>query len=122
MKKNLEALGGSIGILLILSLLVSRWMPLKQALLATFGTVYTLFIPGYIWSWMIWKNKEIGTLERTTYSTILSIITIPLLLYFLTRIHISLTLYTSLMVATALNCLGLIIIGFTKSKLMKHHH
>ncbi|MGE0793446.1 MAG: DUF1616 domain-containing protein [Candidatus Woesearchaeota archaeon] len=51
-----------------------------------FGSVYVLFIPGFIISYLFFSKKEIDSLERIALSFALSISVIPLLVFYLNLI------------------------------------
>jgi uncharacterized membrane protein len=46
-----------------------------------FGSVYLLFLPGYVWSYVFFKKNEIDIIERAALSFGLSIALIPLLVF-----------------------------------------
>ncbi len=72
--------------LLGISVILSFFMPLIDSARIVFGSVYVLFLPGYIISFIFFK--EIETLERIALSFALSIAVVPLIVFYLNLIGI----------------------------------
>ena len=51
-----------------------------------FGIVITLFIPGFIWTFVLFNKDDIDVLERIVLSFGISIAMIPLLIFFLHKL------------------------------------
>ncbi len=50
------------------------------------GIVLILFIPGFIWTFVLFDKREIDTLERIALSFGISIAVVPLLIFFLNKL------------------------------------
>lgn len=74
--------------LVIISLIISIWLPILHSLRIVFGAIYLLFLPGFSWSWIFWKKGEIDVIERITLSIVLSIALVPLLVFLLNKLGI----------------------------------
>ncbi len=71
--------------LLIISIIVSFFTSFIDGFRIVFGSVYVLFLPGYVMSYIFFdeKKKDIDWIERIAISFALSISVVPLLVYFL---------------------------------------
>ena len=74
----LSFLGLTIG-----SLIVSIWLPIREAFRIVFGSIYVLFLPGFVLSFVFFHKKEIDIIERIALSFALSIAIVPLLVFYL---------------------------------------
>lgn len=54
-----------------------------MALRMIFGSIFVLFVPGLIWSFVFFDNKEIDWIERIALSFGLSIALVPLTVFYL---------------------------------------
>jgi uncharacterized membrane protein len=92
--------------LLLLALLLSIWLPIAQSLRIVFGAVYLLFLPGFIWSHVFWKGKEINYIERFILSLALSIALVPLTVFVFNKIGLRVNVVNSF-----LEIFGIIVAG-----------
>jgi len=111
-----------LGALLVIALLGTIKFPWEQSFRVVFGTFYVLFLPGFIWSYVFFREKDkkqetkgqeeseksFDVVERIVLSLALSIALGPLTLFFLNKIGILINLWNSFFVI-----LGLIIIGLS---------
>ncbi|MEW6407234.1 MAG: DUF1616 domain-containing protein [Patescibacteria group bacterium] len=120
-------------VLFVLSFLVALifGFPIKQTLRVVFGSVYVLFVPGFIWSYVFFpkkskvtvteddshrsvtvtesqKEKPLDLIERITLSIALSMAMGPLLIFFLNKVGVKINFVNSF-----IELLVLIIAGFT---------
>jgi len=51
-----------------------------------FGSVFVLFLPGFVWSYVFFSKKELDNIERIALSFGLSIAMVPLAVFFSNRI------------------------------------
>lgn len=72
--------------MVLLTIVLSFFMPLIDSARIVFGSVYVLFLPGFIISFIFFKELEI--LERTALSLALSIAVVPLVVFYLNLIGI----------------------------------
>lgn len=85
-------------------------MDLVMALKLISGTVFILFLPGFVWSFVFFKKEEIDVIERITFSFGLSIAIVPMstfwLNYFLgvkiTLLNVSLMIFALIALAGVL--------------------
>lgn len=83
----------SILTLVIISLILSIRFPIWQSFRIVFGSVYLLFLPGFVWSWIFWKKGELDVIERFLLSFALSMAIVPLVTFFLNKIGIRINLF-----------------------------
>jgi hypothetical protein len=99
----------SLGALLGLSIILSIFIGLSSFRIV-FGSVYVLFLPGFILSYNFFDKKEIDALERIALSFGLSIAVVPLLVFYLNLIGMKInTLNVSLTIAVICAISGLIL-------------
>lgn len=55
-----------------------------------FGSVYVLFLPGFVLTFLFFENTEIDGLERLALGIAFSVATVPLLTFLLSRLGIAL--------------------------------
>jgi len=96
----------SIFILVLVALILTIGLPMDQAFRIVFGSVYLLFIPGFVWSWIFWKKDQLDAIERFTLSLALSIALIPLVVFLLNKVGVKINLVNSV-----LETLGVIVVG-----------
>ena len=71
-----------------------------------FGSIYVLFLPGFVLSFAFFEKKEIGILERIALSFALSIAVVPLVVFYLNLIGMKINA-----INVSLVVLGILIIG-----------
>jgi uncharacterized membrane protein len=64
------------------SLLLLTWFPYQDALRMAFGSLYTLFIPGWVWSYLFFKKNDIDVIERIAWGLGLSMLLIIVSFYY----------------------------------------
>ena len=103
----------TIGILLVISLLLGLItnLTILESLRIIFGSVYVLFIPGFIISYIFFKKKEIDIIERIALSFALSIAIVPLVIFYLNLIGLKISELNSF-----LTILGIIVISLIIKK------
>jgi len=90
--------------LVAFSLIISIWLPIEKSFRIVFGSVYILFLPGYVLSLAIFRKLDI--LERIILSFALSISIVPLLVFYFNLTGIDITLLN-----ISLIVLGIIVIS-----------
>lgn len=68
-------------------------MTLLQIIRIIFGSVYVLFLPGFILTFIFYNRKEIDWLERITLSLALSIATVPMVVFLLNLLGVKITTF-----------------------------
>jgi len=63
-----------------------------SAFRVVFTGFYILFLGGYLWSYVFFRYTDINSVERVCISFLMSIIVLPLLVYYLKRIGLSINL------------------------------
>lgn len=71
-----------------------------------FGSVFVLFLPGFVLSYLFFSNGKIDEIERIALSFALSIAVVPLVVFYLNLIDLKISLLNSF-----LTVLGIIILG-----------
>ena len=104
----------SLILLICLSLLASLWLPLPRAFRLVFGVIYVLFIPGFIWSWIIWKSAELDLFSRLIISIVLSFVFVPLFAIVNNVFGVELILKNILLEVTVLLGLGMLLLYLKK--------
>ena len=92
-------------------------MTFLQILRIIFGSIYVLFIPGFIFTYVFFKkeDKEIDWLERITLSLALSIAIVPLTIFLFSLLGVGITTLTVFLEILLIIVLSLTWIFFTKS-------
>lgn len=104
-KKTLVSAGIAVIALTIISAALTLLkIGFLQALRIVFGSTYVLFLPGFVLTYVFFK--EIDWIERIALSFALSIATVPLILFYLNKLGIKINLLSS-----TLTILGIIIVG-----------
>ena len=96
-------------LLLIISaiLVFTTSLSFLDSLRISFGSVYVLFLPGFILSFLFFPKKEsIDLLERIALSFALSIAVVPLVIFYLNLVGLKINLLNS-----SLTILGIIILS-----------
>lgn len=99
----------SLIVLIVGSIVLSFFIGL-EAFRIIFGSVYVLFMPGLVWTYVFFRNKEIDGLERIALSFALSIAIVPLMVFYLNLIGMKLNVLSVSLVILFIIVLGLIII------------
>ncbi len=102
----------TLGILIVISLLLTIKLTMIESLRVVFGSFYVLFLPGYLLTYVFFKKdlheKEgIDFIERLTLSFALSIAIVPLVVFYLNKLGIKINTLNSFLII-----LGIIIITF----------
>lgn len=111
-------------ILQIVSLIIAAFTSLGylESLRIVFGSVYVLFLPGFILSYIFFDNrgeKKLDAIERIALSFALSIAVVPLVVFYLNLIGMKINALNSFFVVLAIIILGLIIVKFKSKKVNK---
>jgi hypothetical protein len=85
-RNKLIVLSAVLLTLAALTIFLSFFMKFTASAQIVFGSVYALFLPGFILSFIFFRNKEIETLERIALSFALSITIVPLVVFYLNLI------------------------------------
>ena len=97
-----------VGLTFIL-LVIGRFIPLLQYFRIIAGSVYVLFLPGFILTYVFFRRREIDTIERIALSFGLSIAVVPLAIFSLNQVfNMSITTFSSVAVIGGIIVLGLI--------------
>lgn len=121
--KKIRGIIATVGILLIISIVLGFFLPFLQALRIVFGSVYVLFLPGFIISYIFFprakglnEEKSIDWIERIALSFALSIAIVPLVIFYLNLIGIKINLLNSSLVILAVILISSIILVYKKKK------
>jgi len=105
--------------LTIVSLIVSIWLPPVQSFRVVFGSVYVLFLPGLVLSFVFFNKKEIDFIERIALSFALSIAVVPLLVFYLNLLGMKINLVNSTLVIAFIIIGSLAAIAFERKKIKR---
>ncbi len=103
-------------VLVLIALVLTIWLPVFVAFRSVFGFVCLFFLPGYIWSYVFWRGGEIDGTERWILGIMLSVVSVPLLVFFLNKIGIKINIVNVLLESFVLMLSSLIIIYYKKIK------
>lgn len=71
------------------------------------GSVFVLFLPGYVWSFVFFKKDDIDIIERIALSFGLSIAIVPLIVFYLNWLfHIKINLINSSITILLISAIG----------------
>lgn len=122
---------GGLTILSIISLIISIWLPIAESFRIVFGSVYVLFLPGLVLSYVFFngstsspqdsltgspRGKEIDIIERITLSFALSIAVVPLLVFYLNLIGMKINVLNTVLTIALIIAAGLAIIFWQNKK------
>ena len=96
-------------VLVVGSIILSFFIGL-EAFRIVFGSVYVLFLPGLVWTYVFFRKKEIDGLERIALSFALSIAIVPLMVFYLNLIGMKINVLSVSLLILFIIVLGLIVI------------
>ena len=68
--------------------------------------LFLMFIPGFAWTWVFFKKREVGMLERSVYSVALSIALLAIALFFANRfLGVKLNVLSSFIIVVVLTAI-----------------
>jgi len=123
-KTNVLAFIGLVCILGIISVIIPFFTSLRplESMRIVFGSVYVLFLPGFIMSYIFFPKKKhehfetdknsIDFIERIALSFALSIAVVPLAVFYLNLIGVKINLLNSFLTILGIIIISLLIIGF----------
>lgn len=111
-----------LAILSIIAFVMSFWLGFVSSFRLVFGLLYILFIPGFIWSYVFFKDEKavdqkqitttlkedskIDVIERIILSVALSLALVPLFIFFINKVGVKINF-----LSVFLEVLGIILIG-----------
>ncbi|MBU0597472.1 DUF1616 domain-containing protein [Patescibacteria group bacterium] len=117
MKKNwMTYILAFVLVLVVVSLILGISLPLNESFRLVFGAVFVIFIPGFIWTWVIWSKDKIDNLERTTLSIVFSIAIVPLLVFILNKIGLLINTLDVIIEIFVICLIGIILLIFKNKK------
>lgn len=96
--------------LITISFIFSIWLGVEESFRIVFGSVYVLFLPGFVLSFAFFKNKEIDAMERGALSFASSIAIVPLLVFYLNLIGMKINFLNTVLTIALIILIGLIVI------------
>nr|MBA4404948.1 hypothetical protein [Nanoarchaeum sp.] len=107
--------------LLIVSLAITPTkLTFLESLRIVFGSVYVLFLPGYLISYIFFKRKEVDHLERIALGFALSIAIVPLLIFYLNLLGLQINLINSSLTILGIVIISIIILAYKKNEKAKN--
>ncbi len=103
--------------LIVVALILGIQLGLSQSFRLVFGSVFMLFLPGFIMTWILWSKETISSLERFILSLTFSIAIVPLVIFLLNKTGILITSINIIIIVTGILLIGSTILFFKyKSK------
>ncbi|MDD3887339.1 MAG: hypothetical protein PHN19_01005 [Patescibacteria group bacterium] len=107
-----------IAFIIIAIFALSFKLTILESLRFVLGSVYILFLPGYIWSFILLKKQNLA--NRIIISFGLSFVMSPLLVFLLSKLGVKITLLSSVVEISLLIIIGLIILFIKEFALNKN--
>ena len=63
-----------------------------QIILIILGSVFTLIVPGFVWSFVFFRKKQIDSIERLALSFTFSVAIVPLVVFYTNLLNIRITM------------------------------
>ncbi len=103
---------------IVILAILSAALGIKTGFLASFrivfGSVYVLFLPGFIISFIFFPKKDIDWIERIALSFALSIAIVPLVVFYLNLIGIKINLLNTSLIIAGIIAVSLLILKWRK--------
>jgi len=97
----------------------SIWLGIGQSFRIVFGSVYVLFLPGLVLTFVFFKKDEIDIIERIALSFALSIAVVPLLVFYLNLMGVKINILNVSLIIAGIIILGLGVIFRDRFKRFK---
>ncbi len=107
-----------LGGLIVVALILGIQLGLSQSFRLVFGSVFMLFLPGFIVTWILWGKKTISPIERFVLSLVFSIAIVPLVVFLLNKTGVLITSANIIIIVAAILLIGGVIL-FYKYKFKK---
>ena len=104
--------------LIVVALILGIQLGLSQSFRLVFGSVFMLFLPGFIVTWILWGKKTISPIERFVLSLVFSIAIVPLVVFLLNKTGVLITSANIIIIVAAILLIGGVIL-FYKYKFKK---
>jgi len=107
-----------LGILVIVSIILSfTKLTFLESLRIVFGSLFALFLPGFVVVHLFFKNVDI--IEKIALSFALSIAIVPLTIFYLNKLGMKINTINSILTIIGIILIAFIIKKFTKTNLIK---
>ena len=106
----------AIILLFFISMVVFYYFPGLKILRTIFGSVYVLLLPGFVLTYVFFREREVDIIERITLSFALSIAAVPIFVFYLNLVGMRINLVNVSVVVIAIVGLGLGKIFWPKRK------
>ena len=115
--KGISWIFGGIAVFIVLEVVtvilgVATEMTYLGSFRVIFGSVYVLFVPGLVWSFVFFPfgEKKVDIIERIALSFALSIAIVPLAVFYLNLIGLKISAWSSFLVVLVLIIAGLSVV------------
>ncbi|MBS3077556.1 DUF1616 domain-containing protein [Candidatus Pacearchaeota archaeon] len=115
--KGISWIFGGIAVFIVLEVVtvilgVATEMTYLESFRVIFGSVYVLFVPGLVWSFVFFPfgEKKVDIIERIALSFALSIAIVPLAVFYLNLIGLKISAWSSFLVVLVLIIAGLSVV------------
>ncbi|MEK7636849.1 MAG: DUF1616 domain-containing protein [Patescibacteria group bacterium] len=95
-------------VLLCAVLVLLRWYPPFESLRIVGGFTAILFLPGYVWSFVLWENRSVTLFERCVISIALSVVVMPLTILFENKLGIGISVESAVVTVVVMAALGIV--------------
>lgn len=103
-------------IILAIILSISLHWGILESLRIVFGTLYVVFVPGMLLTYVFFDENEVDMLERVTLGITLSLAVVPLMMFLLNRMGVKINTLTVFLEIFGLIFLSIGIIIFRMKK------
>ena len=124
--KGISWIFGGIAVFIVLEVVtvilgVATEMTYLESFRVIFGSVYVLFVPGLVWSFVFFPfgEKKVDIIERIALSFALSIAIVPLAVFYLNLIGLKISAWSSFLVVLVLIIAGLSVVILRRKRRSK---
>ena len=90
-----------------ISLILTIWLPLLRSFRIVFGSVFVLFLPGFVWTYVFFKKQD--PLERVALSFALSIAIVPLVVFYANLLGMRITAVSVMIITMVVILAGILV-------------
>ncbi len=94
--------------LFVLTIIIAIWIGLLESFRLVFGSLYALFVPGFLISHIFYEKNKIDLTERLSLSFALSISVVPLIVFYLNIAGVPVSTLNSVLTISGVSLLTII--------------
>lgn len=107
-------------------IVLQRTLPLTESVRIAFGIPYILFLPGFIWTFVLFRTNDkehgIDWVERCAVSLALSLFVVPIVIFLLNRFGVPITTSSIIVETLVLILAGIIVLLMKNAKRRGSQH